>query len=527
MSGSVVEARGAPGTKGLKTGALGLAANVVIGVASTAPAYSLAVSLGLVAAAVGLASPAIMWVAFIPMFCIAIAYYYMNRADPDCGTSFTWVTRAMGPRIGWMTGWVMIVAQIVVIASLAEVAAQYTFSLFGINVFQNPVIPITVGDVTFDAGVIGLGVLFVAAMTWICYRGIELSARSQAVLLAIELTMLGIFSVVALAEVYGGSVETAVMPSLDWLNPFSIVTEDGSWDTSAFAAGLLITLFIYWGWDTTASVNEESGNPTEQPGRATVISVFILVGTYLLVTIAAQALHGAEYLAGQGESDILASLANEVLGSPLDKLLIIAVLTSAAASTQTTILPTARTALSMGSKGALPTFWSNVHPRFQTPANATIWTGILSVIWYVGLKLTSENVYYDALTALGLMIAFYYGITGYASAIYYRKVLFRSVKNFLGMGFLPVIGGLILTWAFVQSVIDLADPLSSYTCTDPEDPATCAQLLGMGVPLALSIIFLVVGLALMVLWWVRHPAYFRQKPEAFDPDRAPSQSFSG
>jgi amino acid transporter len=123
MSEPVVEGQGAPGTKGLKTGALGLAANVVIGVASTAPAYSLAVSLGLVAAAVGLASPAIMWVAFIPMFCIAIAYYYMNRADPDCGTSFTWVTRAIGPRIGWMTGWVMIVAQIVVIASLAEVAA--------------------------------------------------------------------------------------------------------------------------------------------------------------------------------------------------------------------------------------------------------------------------------------------------------------------------------------------------------------------------------------------------------------------
>ena len=88
---------GAPGTKGLKTGALGFVSNVVIGVASTAPAYSLAVSLGLVAAAVGLASPAIMWVAFIPMLCIAIAYYYMNRADPDCGTSFTWVTTRDGP----------------------------------------------------------------------------------------------------------------------------------------------------------------------------------------------------------------------------------------------------------------------------------------------------------------------------------------------------------------------------------------------------------------------------------------------
>ena len=317
MSETVVEAQGAPGTKGLKTGALGLAENVVIGVASTAPAYSLAVSLGLVAAAVGLASPSIMWVAFIPMFCIAIAYYYMNRADPDCGTSFTWVTRAMGPRIGWMTGWVMIVAQIIVIASLAEVAAQYTFSLFGIDVFENPVIPISFGETTIDVGVIGLGILFVAAMTWICYRGIELSARSQTVLLPSSSPCSASSPSSPSPRSTAEASRRRCMPTLDWLNPFSIVAEDGSWDTSAFAAGLLITLFIYWGWDTTASVNEESGNPTEQPGRATVISVFILVGTYLLVTIAAQALHGAEYLAEQGESDILASLANEVLGSPL------------------------------------------------------------------------------------------------------------------------------------------------------------------------------------------------------------------
>jgi amino acid transporter len=525
MSELTAGASGAPGAKGLKTGALGLVENIVIGVASTAPAYSLAVSLGLVAAFVGLQAPAIMWVAFIPMLCIAVAYYYMNRADPDCGTSFTWVTRAMGPRIGWMTGWAIIVADVIVIASLAEVAAQYTFSLVGIDPFENPVIGITFGETTIDAGVIGLGVLFVAAMTWICYRGIELSARTQTILLAVELIMLALFSVVALAQVYGGSVETAVMPSLDWLNPLAIVGEDGGWDTSAFAAGLLITLFIYWGWDTTAAVNEESANPTEQPGRATVASVFILVGTYVLVTIAAQALHGAEYLAEQGEGDVLAALADEVLGSPLSQLMIIAVLTSAAASTQTTILPTARTALSMGAKGALPKFWAEMHPRFLTPTNATIWMGILSVVWYIGLKLVSENVYYDALTALGLMIAFYYGLTGYASVIYYRKVLFRSAKNFVGMGVLPLLGGVILTWAFFQSIIDQADPTSSYTCTDPEDPATCAQLFGIGVPLALSIVFLVLGIVLMILWWVRSPAFFRFKPEAFDPDQPPSQSF--
>ena len=279
-----------------------------------------------------------------------------------------------------------------------------------------------------------------------------------------------------------------------------------------------ITLFIYWGWDTTASVNEESGNPTEQPGRATIYSVLILVGTYLLVTIAAQAIHGAEYLAEQGESDILASLGAEILGEPLNVLLILAVLTSAAASTQTTILPCARTALSMGAKGAAPKYWAQVHPRYLTPANATIWTGILAVLWYIGLKLISENVYWDALTALGLMIAFYYGITGYASVIYYRKVLFRSVKDFVGMGLLPLFGAVVLTWAFWQSVVDLTSPLSSYTCTDPEDVTTCANLFGLGVPLALSILLGILGVILLVAWRLKAPEFFQRKREVFQPE---------
>ena len=203
-------------------------------------------------------------------------------------------------------------------------------------------------------------------------------------------------------------------------------------------------------------------------------------------------------------------MANEVLGSPLDKLLILAVLTSAAASTQTTILPTARTALSMGAKGAIPKMWAKVHPRFQTPTNATIWMGILSVAFYVGLKVVSENLYYDALAALGLMIAFYYGLTGYACAIYYRHQLLHSVKDFVLIGVLPVSGGIVLTWAFVQSFIDLADPANSYSG---------AEWFGISVPLAITIVSFALGLVLMVAWWIRDPSFFRRHPETLPSGR--------
>ncbi len=120
-------------SKGLKAGALGLASATVVGVASTAPAYSLAASLGFVTCYVGFKAPAIMWIAFIPMGCIAAAFFYLNRADPDCGTNFAWVTRSMGPRTGWLGGWSSMMADLIIMPSLALIAAKYTFLLFGFD----------------------------------------------------------------------------------------------------------------------------------------------------------------------------------------------------------------------------------------------------------------------------------------------------------------------------------------------------------------------------------------------------------
>ena len=495
---------GAAGDKGLKAGAIGFVSNTVIGVASTAPAYSLAVSLGLIAAAVGAFSPAIMIVAFIPMLCIAVAYYYMNKADPDCGTSFTWVGRAMGPGPGWMAGWAIIVADIVVMASLAEVAAQYTFLLFGIDTTTWGTLAIA--GLTLDAGAVAtviLGVLFIVALTWIVYVGIELSARTQVLLLGMELAALALFTVVALVGVYAGTFADGVRPELGWLNPFSIS------DPSALTAGVMVALFIYWGWDTSAAVNEETTNATETPGRAAVTSTFILIATYVLVSIAAQAVHGSDWLASQGSEDVLGALATTVLGSPLDKLLIIAILTSAAASTQTTILPTARTVLSMAAKKALPATFARMHPRYMTPTVATVSMGALSIVWYVGLKIVSQDVFYDAVLALGLMIAFYYGLTGYACAIYYRHRLLRSAKDLIMLGVVPVAGGVMLTLAFVKSVIDLADPANSTSGT---------SWFGFGPPLVITIGFAILGLVLMAVQWRREPGFFRRTRSAAEPD---------
>jgi amino acid transporter len=169
---------GVPGQdRGLKRNAITFVSNVVIGVASTAPGYSLAATLGFVTAiaGIGTGSPAVMLVAFVPMILIALAYNYLNRADPDCGTTFSWVTKAMGPTMGWMGGWAIIVADIIVMANLAQIAGIYTFRLFGWTGAANSTLAVTIA-----------GVIWIVVMTAICWRGIELSARTQRFLLGME-----------------------------------------------------------------------------------------------------------------------------------------------------------------------------------------------------------------------------------------------------------------------------------------------------------------------------------------------------
>ena len=83
--------------RGLKKDALSFWSNLVIAIASTAPAYSLAAALASVVAAVAFHVPGIMIAAFVPILFIAAAYYHLNRADPDCGTSGSFLARAMGP----------------------------------------------------------------------------------------------------------------------------------------------------------------------------------------------------------------------------------------------------------------------------------------------------------------------------------------------------------------------------------------------------------------------------------------------
>jgi amino acid transporter len=475
---------GEPAPAQLKKGAISYLSNIVIGVASTAPAYSLAATVGFVVLIGGIGghTPAVIIVSFIPMFCIAAAYNAMNKVDPDCGTTFSWVTRSMGAGWGWVIGWTVIFSDIVVNANQAQIAGTYGFTLFGLHGAAASTVDVTI-----------LGVVFIILLTWICWKGIELSARTQQLLLGFEMAILLIFAVVALIKVYTSSPAHSSHIQLDWFNPFSL-------SFGALVEGMLLGVFLYWGWDTGVSVNEESENSDSGPGRSAVVSTIVLIGIYLLVSVAAQAYSGTKYLANNprrhlrrgpgGRGPRLAALPAHDLGADLGH----------GGHPDDDPAGGALGAVD-GPAWRIPRTFASIHARNLTPGPATLWAGALSVIWYVAIVNLSSNVLGDCVAGLGFLVCIYYGFTGFACTWFYRHELFRSMRNFVTLALLPTFGGLVLMGILIKGAIYYGHEINDYS----------PPFLGLGVPDWIGILGLGSGIVLMLIQRVRAPGFFRRE----------------
>ncbi|MCF2125553.1 APC family permease [Strepomyces sp. STD 3.1] len=478
---------------GLKANAIGFVDALVIGLNATSPAYSLAAVIGPVVALVGIYAPGVMFASFVPMLLIASAFYYLNKVDQDCGTTFSWVTRAMGPWSGWLGGWAIAMTGVLVVGSLADVAVTFGLLTVGLDGWA---------ENEFVRQL--LTVLLILVMTGVCVIGTELSARVQNVLILAQVACLLAFAVVALYRVYADTGTLAsVRPSADWLNPF------GS-GGAPLTAALLLGVFIYWGWESAVNLTEEIRDSASAPGRAAVWSTIVLLVTYVAVGFAVVAYAGPLFLSeNAGEEEfIFALLAGEAMGG-WDWVVLLAVSTSALASTQTTIIPASRTALSMARRQALPATFGRIHPRYRTPDVSTWWVAGIAIVWYLVVRQISENALFDSLTALSLLIAFYYALTGIACAVYYRRRLTESLRNLLLIGLGPLVGAGLLIWLLVESVIDMADPANSYSGV---------SWLGLGPPLVIGIGIALVGVVVMLVWRFVSPAFWSERPGVAGPE---------
>ncbi|MUM15370.1 APC family permease [Mycobacterium sp. CBMA271] len=479
-------------SKGLAAGRIGTFTGAILGISTVAPGYTLTASIGLIVAAVGLKMPAILIAGFIPMFLTAYAYRELNSRAPDCGASFTWSTKAFGPYVGWMCGWGMVIATIIVLSNLASIGVQYGYQFLG-AIFHSQ----TLGELSNNKAVnIISTVALLAIATYISSRGITTSERVQYILVGFQMIVLVLFAIVAIVKAPGATGHLDF--DFDWFNPLNGLT------LSAFVIGLIGSIFAFWGWDTCLTLGEECKDPTKVPGRAGVLCVLSILLTYLLVAVAVMMFAGVGHtdlgLANEENKDnIFGSLANPVLGSWFGPLLLLAIFASAVASLQTTSLPAARTMLAMGSYGAFPKRFASVSPRFLTPTFSTVVAGVVTAVFYTVVSLLSDKTLLDTIAALGIMICWYYGITAFACVWFFRRELFQNVHNAVYKFLFPLLGGLMLAAVFVISVRE---------SMDPEKTGSGASIGGIGLVFYLGFGVLFVGAILMVIMRVRNPDFF-------------------
>jgi amino acid transporter len=473
--------------KGLRENTIGLLGSTVLGVVQTAPAFSIAVTLGLLVATVGVHSPGLVLLGFIPIACVTIIEREFVRRDPDCGTVFVWVGRSLGPHLGWIASWGLLAATLISLANLANVTGQFFFLTIGAD-----------STATHQVATVAIGCAWLAAATYLGVRGLQISSRVQIALLSFGLVVLGLFSVVALAKVAAGSAGgQAIDPSLSWFSPFQ------SGGSGAMTAGLLLTIFLFWGWDGPAAVAEESRGGTGTPRRALVLSVLALLGFYLIVTVALQAYAGtgAEGIGLTGDAagaDLLGTVGGAALGGWFSTFTNLAVLTGAAACLTAAVLPTARQILSMGAYRALPRPFAQVDARTGSPVAATVASGVAIAAVLILLSLISSNFLADAIGAIVLLIAFYYTLLGIAGLWEFRREALRSGSAFLRKALVPAVATIVLGWAFFRNAKDTY--ASDYGTT---------KLLGVGGVFVIGIGTIVLGAVLMAIWNWRAPAFFR------------------
>lgn len=468
--------------KGLAAGKLGLWSSTIIGLSSTAPLYSLAATLGFVVMAVGAQAPIVFIVAFIPMLLTAFAYRELNDEVPDAGTAFTWATKAFGPVVGWMSGWGIVVAGVIIMANQTEVAARYLWLVIG-------------GDELASSKplVTATGAVFIILMTAITYRNVHTGARTQDLLIGIQYVAMAAFIVGLLLAIANGDAADYTPFSWEWFNPLAAP------DLQGFVQAVLITIFIYWGWDTCLSLSEETKNPRKTPGRAALLSSTILLVTYVALTVVAM------MYAGVGEEgtglanpemadDVFFGLREGALGG-WGWLIVLAVSVSALATCQTTILPTARSTFAMAVYKALPSSFAKVSSKHQTPSVSTIGMGAASLAFYLIMTLTSESMLADTVEATSLAVAGYYATTSFATIWYFRSSLFASARNIAFRLVLPLIGGVLMTGIIGYSVIAMADPEYGET-----------ELFGVSGVLVTMIVALLIGIAAMLAWGTRSAA---------------------
>ena len=423
-----------PEYTGLEADAIGVTEDTVIGMAASAPAASVGLTLALLAAAVAYGSGPIIILTAIPMLVIANAYRRLNMWNANCGASFEWVGRAINPYLGFQTGWLMVAAYILGTISGIEVLAPTVLAAFGSSSSR------TWANVGIDTA-LGLVMLAIAIL------GIKITARTQIGMALIEYVILVGFGTAGLVFVLGHG-HGSYHATSGWLSP------TGVGGAGSPAAGFLIAVFMFTGWDGAIYVNEETTRRRTNPGKAVMIAVGLLAVIYTLATVGLQGVVSPARLQTNSAS-ALVYVAQALGGSGWGKVMALSVALSAIASTGAGIVITARIVYSMAGQRVLPAFLGTVSPRFATPAAASLVVGVfvIAITWVYLLATSVQTAFTDVVDATGLLFSAFYILTALATIAYYRRRVFARPGDLVSLGVLPLGAAGFLGWIIVKSML--------------------------------------------------------------------------
>ena len=389
--------------QGLAKGALGSVETAIMGIAGTAPAYSIAATTAAMVAVVGVQSVGSIFYCGLIMFGIVLAYARLSAAMPDAGAAFAWVGRVFGPGWGFMAGWGLLVASVVFTVSATIPAATATLTLIA------PAHADSIGWVTFTAAV------WYTIVTAIVGRGIKHASYVQIAFTVVEAAIIGAI-IVAAFRAYAH--QPAHLASWDWVSPFAFTPQ-------SFAAGALLATFFYWGWDVTANLGEETrdGDPPPASNGAfwamvNLIALFVLMTIVVLIVLTDREIQ-------QANTTVLYAVAEKLFPKPWSYLAIVSTILSTIGTIETQVLQVTRSMFSMARGGALHPRYARVHDRWQTPLVATL------VLWALGVVLIYASSYFSSvgailassISAIGLQICFYMALAGFACAWHFRDRL--------------------------------------------------------------------------------------------------------
>jgi amino acid transporter len=417
----------------LEPDAIGVSQDTVIGVSNSAPAASIALVLAGLAAAAAYGVLPSMVLCAVAMLVIANSYRRLNLWNANCGASFEWVGRTISPYLGFFTGWLMIAANLIGSIAAAVVLGPSVLAIFGAN-----------ANATWPNVFIATGVIVIVGV--IAVLGIRPTAHVQVGLAVIEYTILIGMSIWGLVAVLNHHPGTYHITS-GWLRL------NGVGGKGSFAAGLLIAVFLFAGWDGTIYVNEEVKHRRINPGRAAVLSVAILGVIYILAQVGLQGVVSPAKLQANSSS-ALTYVASALGGSGWGKVMALALCLSVASSVGLGIVVLARITYGMAGHQVLPSVMSMVHRRFSTPAIGTIIIGLITiaVTWIYLLSGPVANLFNQLIDVTGLLFAGYYMLTAVATIVYYRRRLLRNAWDALVAGILPLGASGFLGWIVVKSL---------------------------------------------------------------------------